>query len=801
MSNQAPSSWIADLLAGYRTIVDASGNVQPTRNILKLGAGLSVEDDATNGRSILTADNADTLVFDARSYGVVADGVTDNLAALNSAVTALASNGGGTLILPQGTIVLSNTWTISANNVTVQGQSFGQTILQAKTGADFSILLHINTQSFVAIRDIVLDSNKTHRTGITNVTKGIQLDSCTDCVLENVISENTRGLSSASGVGIVLQGTRIIAIGCRALNCGDTGFESDGFYSSGSYIVLSDCVADTCLDTGFVFENASYSGGVNLRSNGCSAGLALGCAGNSNVTDVFFSDVVITNAIAVPIEFGLYGPNTNTGQLLGCTFNNILIDCPSVSYPAVYFSPNPTTNPSSLTYSGRIQDVVFNNLQIRALGSNQQGFYITQADGVRITGGYMNVDGNAVQTAQGSPTKILVDGVTMNMGADAIFGVYAPGVTDLVVRDCIINGGASMSWGIYVPVTSSSIYTPRNRISGAALLDESGIGGDAAVQPRDVTDGPIYRSAAPGLAGTGIWPLGMTILYKGAQLLEDASHPLGWIVTTAGVPGSAVFTPFFREARSINNAGALSAQALFYVNNTGKGNFLGVTVKPDSASECGYGFGASGELGGIDGSTSGLTRVAGTTATDLGISSGNYPWTYTLIARARLNSASEPSLGVGGWDPSTTAAIVQINSCSTAQDQLFFRPGGTFPTSPLEGGMSYSGGYLNLSHKIAGTGSTVSERIAMGGSVQSSQTPGVIAVGAEWESGDIAITNMNSGDLVKVTPPGSLETGLMWCWIPGGSAGNVRLRIFNVNNATVASTGAVARTWTFTVEH
>ena len=53
----------------------------------------------TNATSIITKQNAFPL-YDARDYGVVADGVTDTTSEINTAISSVSSSGGGTLVLP-----------------------------------------------------------------------------------------------------------------------------------------------------------------------------------------------------------------------------------------------------------------------------------------------------------------------------------------------------------------------------------------------------------------------------------------------------------------------------------------------------------------------------------------------------------------------------------------------------------------------------------------------------------------------------------------------------------------------------
>jgi hypothetical protein len=61
-------------------------------------------------------------VIDAQDYGLKADGATDDSAAIQAALAELAADGGGTLLLPVGDIVIASTITISTSNIMIRGQ-------------------------------------------------------------------------------------------------------------------------------------------------------------------------------------------------------------------------------------------------------------------------------------------------------------------------------------------------------------------------------------------------------------------------------------------------------------------------------------------------------------------------------------------------------------------------------------------------------------------------------------------------------------------------------------------------------
>ena len=89
-----------------------------------------------DGRPILTFTAAPDMTPPTSSYNVLdfgarGDGVTDDTAAIQSAITACQGQGGGIVFLPPGTYLISSTLVISADNVQVQGAGWASIITPA----------------------------------------------------------------------------------------------------------------------------------------------------------------------------------------------------------------------------------------------------------------------------------------------------------------------------------------------------------------------------------------------------------------------------------------------------------------------------------------------------------------------------------------------------------------------------------------------------------------------------------------------------------------------------------------------
>lgn len=115
--------------------------------------------------------------YSATNYGVNCNGVTDNAAVLNNLISTVFINGGGVIILPEGTCMLGSTL-ILKTGVIIQGQGRYATILKARAGLSGATDL-IQTYQFSALAgtsanagpymwglyDLSIDGNKSHRTG------------------------------------------------------------------------------------------------------------------------------------------------------------------------------------------------------------------------------------------------------------------------------------------------------------------------------------------------------------------------------------------------------------------------------------------------------------------------------------------------------------------------------------------------------------------------------------------------------------------------------------------------------------
>lgn len=142
-------------------------------------------------------------VFNAKNFGAVGDGSTDDTAALQAGILAA---GGHALYLPQGTYVVSSTLTLQAQSASIVGESRTGTIIQAKAGL---VAPMIQSAGFANEQGTIL-SNLTLDSGNTASAAALIIGYANQRVrIENVDVVNF-------GLGLNLSGVSDLdVVGCR----------------------------------------------------------------------------------------------------------------------------------------------------------------------------------------------------------------------------------------------------------------------------------------------------------------------------------------------------------------------------------------------------------------------------------------------------------------------------------------------------------------------------------------------------------------------------------------------------------
>jgi hypothetical protein len=201
-------------------------------------------------------------VFNVKDYGASGDGTADDTTAIQNAINAASSAGGGTVYLPKGTYKITSTGSslVPANNVSVVGDGVEHTILQPfgtlsafrLSGSTTSPLLNARFADFT-----VDGSNQsgTYGTGI----KGFYITYLKRCTFERIYIKNT----GATGFGCdFLKDCRVVDV--IAENCGrlgtsaSTGAAGIGIGTSSSWdggTIFERCITRNNKRAGLFFES------------------------------------------------------------------------------------------------------------------------------------------------------------------------------------------------------------------------------------------------------------------------------------------------------------------------------------------------------------------------------------------------------------------------------------------------------------------------------------------------------------------------------------------------------------------
>lgn len=161
------------------TVADGPGNIirAATTNAL-------IAHDLDHEARLTAVTTQTTSAFNVRSYGAKGDGVTDDTAAVQSALTAAATAGGGTVYVPAGTYQVGGL--VMRNSITLRGDGWGST-LRLRGGANTYLLTvaRADTSQTVTdcrIQDLKFDGNcYSQRSG-----GGINLVFASSCVIDHV---------------------------------------------------------------------------------------------------------------------------------------------------------------------------------------------------------------------------------------------------------------------------------------------------------------------------------------------------------------------------------------------------------------------------------------------------------------------------------------------------------------------------------------------------------------------------------------------------------------------------------------
>lgn len=311
--------------------------------------------------------------YNVLDYGAVADGSTDDYAAIQAAITAAVDAGGGTVYIPSGTYKVDSSLSLDANamsrpyfNVYIVGAGMGTTVLDftGTTGTEDGIRV-IGWGGRFGISDLTVKNAERH---------GIYINATNDAAswchrfhITNVHSDNNGGSGFYLGQCYMAD-----FVGLEASNNASYGFYIGGFSTS---LTFEQCWAggdaaypvagnrnsgwyiNNTIYSAFIGCGSDYNAGVGFRVTNCSAVTFNGCGTESNTQEGWYisssspgSATTQTSGISLNSCFGY-----NNGTSGRSTYANFL-GAVSGSGIDIYMS---LTNCTDLN-NGNTYSVVFN---------------------------------------------------------------------------------------------------------------------------------------------------------------------------------------------------------------------------------------------------------------------------------------------------------------------------------------------------------------------------------------------------------------------------------------------------------
>jgi len=202
----------------------------------------------------------------ASSQGAVGDGITDDTAAINAAITVASGLGGGVVQLAAGTFLVTNL--VMKSRVILRGAGMDATTIKLAASTTHDVIDTNGTSgapaSLVGIEDLTVNGNKSAQSsGVDLQQYGINLNSANDSWVNRVKVVNTQRS------GIYISGSRNTVTNCVLSGIGKVGaassiigrsgivFDSDGTNTPIGSIARNNRVID-CLEHGIKVYPGGY---------------------------------------------------------------------------------------------------------------------------------------------------------------------------------------------------------------------------------------------------------------------------------------------------------------------------------------------------------------------------------------------------------------------------------------------------------------------------------------------------------------------------------------------------------------
>lgn len=518
------STWLNDINDAVYSGIGAGGVAPTTAAAVRTNLGYP----ASTGSSLLGHVSAGTGAVattvqtklresvSVKDFGAVGDGVADDTAAINSAITAVSTTG-GKVFFPKGTYKVTSTITITSSaGVTLEGESRTASVI--KTNQATGVVISI-TGWDVTLQALGFDSSATRTASayvdmvgvrgrirdfrMTNDFIGIRMQGVS-CVIQN-------GLLQVGASG----GTRIIVTG------GDTSQLIDGVTIGAQSAPFPAVGIDVLDSSALIISNTNVlTAGICLSISPSSAGVFSLFASNC------FFDTSTTGIQIAP---------TGTGNVARCRFTGC-------------WTGGMTANGVLMTNTGAGICEGLHFVDHHSIGNTGSGFSL-----------------NA-----GVKDFSVIGGEIANNAAHGVF--VAANATDFSITGATIGQGAGVGqntlWGVIVSAGTSDRYVitdNRFKSNGSGQISDGGTGTDKVISDNSgyKTSNGTTTSVTFDASGVGTISHGLALTPKWVTAFALAAASAE--VTVTSVSSTTITLRLRVTTTDANQAGAYnimwSAQA------------------------------------------------------------------------------------------------------------------------------------------------------------------------------------------------------------------------------------------------
>jgi hypothetical protein len=285
-----------DLQIGEGTVESPGGVTVQEIDARHIPVAYGTANDAVTGYSdiVFSVDDALSSKVDVRAYGAVGDGVTDDKAAIQSAIDAASGAGGGVVFFPSGTFLISSSLA-SKRSVRLVGSGREATVIyNSGTGVAIDIDGTSSSTAYFEVSDLWIKGNPSS-------SHGIEINQAQHVLLKRLrIGDATT--TYAPDIGIRLLGYPMYSVSIEDTVIYGTRGENIRFENNALTRADFNLIHVTCGDADINGNGTAY----NIYLDSVSNFHAMGLVVENSATVQSAGGIVFANTINSAVIEGLY---------------------------------------------------------------------------------------------------------------------------------------------------------------------------------------------------------------------------------------------------------------------------------------------------------------------------------------------------------------------------------------------------------------------------------------------------------------------------------------------------------------